>query len=261
MERHGRVLAPDHDGRTTYGTACTQFGSQAVRHGDKGLGRRGALPAHGSGAAGEQGNQQQGEASGRAHALGAMRTQARSGDEATHAMTVHDVARRGADRTLWGIMASMTARYQSTKVFQGFSTAFRQWRAEGTHCAYLHGYDVFFKVWFEGEPDHRNWVWDFGGMSRCQGTIDGMSPRAWMDHLLDHTVLAAEDDPELDMLRELDRRGVLQLRVLPAVGAEALARHLQERLDAFVAAETAGRVRVVRVEFFENERNSAIYEP
>ncbi|MEB3236460.1 MAG: 6-carboxytetrahydropterin synthase [Candidatus Sericytochromatia bacterium] len=176
-------------------------------------------------------------------------------------MTVHDVARHGAHAPGCGIMQGMTARYQSTKVFQGFSTAFRQWRAEGTHCAFLHGYDVFFKVWFEGEPDSRHWVWDFGGMSRCRGTIDGMSPRAWMDHLLDHTVIAAEDDPELARLQELDRLGVLQLRVLPAVGAEAFARHLCERLDAFVREETSGRVRVVRVEFFENERNSAIYEP
>ncbi|MEB3299322.1 MAG: 6-carboxytetrahydropterin synthase [Candidatus Sericytochromatia bacterium] len=154
----------------------------------------------------------------------------------------------------------MSGRYVSTKIFQGFSTAFRQWRAGGTHCRFLHGYDVYFKVWFAGEPDERHWVWDFGGMSRCRGTIEGLAPREWMNYLLDHTVLAAEDDPELELFRELDRRGVLQLRVLPAVGAEALARHLYRHLDAFVREETAGRVQVTRVEFFENERNSAIYE-
>ena len=48
-------------------------------------------------------------------------------------------------------------KYQSTKVFDGFSCVFRQWRAEGTHCKYLHGYGVSFKVWFEGELDERNW--------------------------------------------------------------------------------------------------------
>ena len=39
----------------------------------------------------------------------------------------------------------------STKVFDGFSCVFRQWKAEGTHCRFLHGYGVSFKVWFKGE--------------------------------------------------------------------------------------------------------------
>jgi hypothetical protein len=26
------------------------------------------------------------------------------------------------------------AKFQSTKLFDGFSTVFRQWKAEGTHC-------------------------------------------------------------------------------------------------------------------------------
>ena len=45
----------------------------------------------------------------------------------------------------------------STKVFDGFSCVFRQWKADGTHCRFLHGYGVSFKVWFEGELDERNW--------------------------------------------------------------------------------------------------------
>ena len=53
-------------------------------------------------------------------------------------------------------------KFQSTKVFDGFSTVFRQWKAEDTHCKFLHGYGVSFKVWFEGELDERNWVWVFG---------------------------------------------------------------------------------------------------
>ena len=50
------------------------------------------------------------------------------------------------------------AKFQSTKVFDGFSTVFRQWKAEGTHCKFLHGYGVSFRVWFEGELDERNCV-------------------------------------------------------------------------------------------------------
>jgi 6-pyruvoyltetrahydropterin/6-carboxytetrahydropterin synthase len=43
--------------------------------------------------------------------------------------------------------------FRSTKVFDGYSTVFRQWKADGTHCQFLHGYGVSFKVWFEGELD------------------------------------------------------------------------------------------------------------
>ena len=75
-------------------------------------------------------------------------------------------------------------KFQSTKVFDGYSTVFRQWRAEGTHCKFLHGYGISFKIIFEGDLDERNWVWDFGGMKRAKTWIDGMQPKEWMDHML-----------------------------------------------------------------------------
>ena len=108
------------------------------------------------------------------------------------------------------------AKYQSTKVFDGFSTVFRQWKAETTHCRFLHGYGVSFKLWFEGELDERNWVWDFGGMKRAKGTIDGMSPKVWMHHMFDHTVIIANDDPELAKFVKLNRVGAIQLRQVAA---------------------------------------------
>ena len=87
------------------------------------------------------------------------------------------------------------AKYQSTKIFDGFSCCFRQWKAKDTHCRFLHGYGVSFRVTFEGELDHRNWVWDFGGMKRAKTLIDDMQPKAWMDWMFDHTVIVAKDDP------------------------------------------------------------------
>ena len=151
------------------------------------------------------------------------------------------------------------AKFQSTKLFDGFSTCFRQWRADGTHCKYLHGYGVSFKVWFEGDLDHRNWVWDFGGMKRAKGTIDGINPKAWMDHMFDHTTIIAEDDPELEMFQELYQREVIQLRILPSVGAEQFAKYVFEKLNQFIHEETNGRVKVRKVEFKEHSKNSAIY--
>ena len=69
--------------------------------------------------------------------------------------------------------------FKSSKLFDGFSTVFRQWKAKGTHCRFLHGYAISFKVDFEGDLDERNWVWDFGGMKRANGNIDGMNPKQW----------------------------------------------------------------------------------
>ncbi len=151
-------------------------------------------------------------------------------------------------------------KFQSTKVFDGYSCVFRQWKAEDTHCKYLHGYGVSFKVWFEGELDERNWVWDFGGMKRAKGKIDGKSPKEYFNWLLDHTLIAAEDDPYLEGFRAMDRNGLSQTRIVPATGAEQFAKFLYDKIQPFIHEETEGRVKVVQVEFKEHEKNSAIYK-
>ena len=151
-------------------------------------------------------------------------------------------------------------KFKSTKLFDGFSCVFRQWRAEGTHCRFLHGYGVSFRVWFEGELDERNWVWDFGGMKRAKGTIDGLNPKAWMDYMFDHTTIIAEDDPGLGGFKTMNDLGIIQLRIIPAVGAEQFAKYIYEKLNTFIQEETEGRVKIVRVEFMEHAKNTAIYE-
>jgi 6-pyruvoyltetrahydropterin/6-carboxytetrahydropterin synthase len=152
------------------------------------------------------------------------------------------------------------SKFQSTKLFDGFSCVFRQWKAEGTHCRFLHGYGVSFRVWFEGELDERNWVWDFGGMKRAKGTIDGKNPKEWMDYMFDHTTIVATDDPGIGGFRTMDELGIIQLRELEAVGAEQFSKYIFEKLNTFVQEETDGRVSVVRVEFMEHAKNTAIYE-
>jgi 6-pyruvoyltetrahydropterin/6-carboxytetrahydropterin synthase len=151
-------------------------------------------------------------------------------------------------------------KHQSTKVFDGFSCVFRQWKAEGTHCKYVHGYGVSFKVWFEGQLDEKNWVWDFGGMKRAKGTIDGMNPKAWMDYMFDHTMIITEDDPFIESFKLMGQAGAAQVRILPAVGAEKFAEYIFNKLQEFINEETAGRVKIIRVEFLEHGRNTAIYE-
>lgn len=146
----------------------------------------------------------------------------------------------------------------STKLFDGYSTCFRQWRAEHSHCQYLHGYGTSFKVTFEGKLDDKNWVMDFGAFKRPSKALGGVSLKEHLNYLLDHTVIVAEDDPKMEQFRQMDREGMIQLRVLPHVGCEKFAEHLFYLVDGYCYEETKGRVRVKKVEFFENDKNSAI---
>ena len=150
-------------------------------------------------------------------------------------------------------------KFQSSKVFDGFSTVFRQWKAETTHCRFVHGYGISFKVYFEGGLDDRNWVWDFGGMKRAKTKIDGLSPKEWMDYMFDHTMIIAEDDPELRAFEQMDKAGVAQVRVIPATGAEKFSEYIYNKLNEFVKTETDNRVKVIKVKFMEHGKNAAYY--
>ena len=124
---------------------------------------------------------------------------------------------------------------------------------------YIHGYAVSFKITFEGELDEKNWVWDFGGMKRAKGTIDGMNPKAWMDYMFDHTTIIAEDDPQIEFFKVMHSKGIIQLRIIPATGAEQFAKYIYDKVNAFVLEETNNRVSITQVEFSERNKNSASY--
>ena len=97
-------------------------------------------------------------------------------------------------------------------------------------------------------------------MKRAKGKIDNMNPKEWMDYMFDHTTIIAEDDPYIEGFKAMDEHGLIQVRVIPAVGAEQFAKYIFEKLNTFVQEETNGRVKVARVEFMEHNKNTAIYE-
>jgi len=78
--------------------------------------------------------------------------------------------------------------------------------------------------------------------------------------MFDHTMIIAEDDPFIESFKLMGTAGAAQVRILPAVGAEKFAEYVFNKLQEFINQETDGRVKVVRVEFMEHGRNSAIYE-
>lgn len=142
--------------------------------------------------------------------------------------------------------------FTSTKKFTGFPCTHRQWRAE-SHCRFVHGYSREFYFEFAcNERTVEGWVVDFGGLKDVKDMLE---------HYFDHTFLASQDDPELATWQELDKKGVIQLRILPNPSMEGTAEWLYQTVNKMVKEKTKNRAWVTLVEVCENEKNSAIFRP
>ena len=142
--------------------------------------------------------------------------------------------------------------YKSTKVIPLGSTTFRQWKAE-SHCKYIHGYRLLSKIWFNADClDKNHWVFDFG---------DCKDLKALLEEQFDHTFCCAGNDPELQTFKRLEEMGLMQLRVMQdGVGIEETARWVFNIANKYLEERTKGRVSASKVEVWEHEGNSAIYE-
>jgi len=151
-------------------------------------------------------------------------------------------------------------RYISTKTFDNFTVALRQWKAQHSHCQLLHGYSLEFKVWFsstepleENQLDDMNWVVDFGGFKH-----NGL--KEWMNEMFDHTMLIQKDDPYKDIFEQMGVMGLAKVHFLDKMGCESLAKLVFDKFNDVLSRTDAGRCKVIKVECFENNKNSAIYE-
>ena len=169
------------------------------------------------------------------------------------------------------------AKYYSTKTYgndRGLSFCFRQWRATHSHCSTIHGYSIGIKLIFECDTlDDKNWCMDFGGLKEFKD---------WADHMFDHTLVVAEDDPMLDFFKHMNEivdieskdhlsklpyeRGALcDLRIVPGVGCEMFAKMAYDKMAELLASGDMRypinpTVRIKSVEVFEHGANSATYE-
>jgi len=148
--------------------------------------------------------------------------------------------------------------FYSTKTYGhdlGISCAFRQWRADHSHCQYLHGYALSFKFTFGcADLDGRQWVQDFGGFKELkQELVD----------TFDHKTVIAQDDPLLEDFRKMAQLGALELTVLEHVGCERFAEYAFNLADRWLAhlhpLDRNPRVWVESCEVSEHGANSAIY--
>lgn len=151
----------------------------------------------------------------------------------------------------------MNYKYVSTKEYKdAFPCAYRQWRAD-SHCNKIHGYAFSMKFYFgANDLDIRNWVADYGGLRELKSELERQ---------FDHTLLVAEDDPELEFYKEIQSRGLADLTILPRLGCEGLADMLYKFVngvyipDAFGTSESE-RIWCFRVEVRETQSNMAYRE-
>ena len=162
--------------------------------------------------------------------------------------------------------------FQSTKTFgneRGLSCCFRQWRSTHSHCSTLHGYSIGVRVIIESETlDERNWVFDFGAYGEF---------KQWLEHMFDHTVVVAKDDPHLQTFKEMasffsplsqnpdsdiphERGAIIDLRIVDNVGCEAFSKLAFDKMSQILQSYTKNpKCFVKSVEVFEHGANSALY--
>jgi 6-pyruvoyltetrahydropterin/6-carboxytetrahydropterin synthase len=156
-----------------------------------------------------------------------------------------------------------TYQYVSTKEYiDSFPCAYRQWRADdkpngAPGCNKIHGYSFSVKFYFGANTlDARNWVADYGSLRPL---------KAFLEDQLDHCLLVAEDDPEIEWFQEAQSRGIAKVTVLPKLGCEGLADMLYRYVNGVFIPEQWGsgeseRVWCFRVEVRETQANMAYRE-
>ena len=144
--------------------------------------------------------------------------------------------------------------YYSTKTYGhniGLSAVFRQPNADHSHCHLLHGYSLGFKFTFACDHlDNKNWAVDFGGLKPI---------KAWLEDSFDHKTAIDKADPHIDVFLDLEKKGLIDLRIFDGVGAEEFAYHAFVFADNLIKEKTDGRCWVHSVECAEHGANSAIY--
>jgi 6-pyruvoyltetrahydropterin/6-carboxytetrahydropterin synthase len=104
--------------------------------------------------------------------------------------------------------------------------------------------------------DVRNWAADYGGLKELKKLLEDM---------FDHTLIVAQDDPELETFMLLQEKNMAKIIVLPALGCEALSDMLYKYINGCYIPDLWGeaeakRLWCYRVEVRETQSNMAFRE-
>jgi len=138
-------------------------------------------------------------------------------------------------------------KYKSSKLIDGFSTCYRNHKSKDSTFK-LHGTDLKFRMYFEGELDYRNWVADFGFFKRTKFKINDLNPKEYFLWLFDYTCLIEETDPYLEFFQQMEQEGIIQLRILPNTSKSGIESYIREKVDKLIFEETQGGVKLTKIE-------------
>lgn len=145
-------------------------------------------------------------------------------------------------------------KFTSTKEYvDAFPCAYKQWKAD-SHCSLNHGYSFSIKFYFgANDLDKRGWVCDYGGLKELKKILEEQ---------FDHRTLIAADDPDLETYKNLEKKGILKLTILPGMGCEMIADMLYKFVNGvyipdYLGKGEADRIWCYKVEVRETQANMA----
>lgn len=140
--------------------------------------------------------------------------------------------------------------YYITKEFKGYPFAHRQWKHDG-HCALIHGHNWDFRVVLKSdELDENGFIFDFGKFGDL---------KKWFNEKFDHTTVLNENDPEMVVFKLLNKQGFLDLVIVESCSCEGIAKFIYDHVKEYMHEVTDGRVQLVAIDVYEDEKNSARY--
>ena len=142
-------------------------------------------------------------------------------------------------------------RYTCTKQYFNLPCAHRQHGHDG-HCRFIHGYSRSFKFYFAcHELDSNHYVFDFGKLKEL---------KEHLEYMCDHTLLINEQDPYLEMFKDMHEKELCNLRVVKNCGAEAMAQYFLDFADELVRRKSENRAWCFKVIQWENDKNTGTAE-
>ena len=138
-----------------------------------------------------------------------------------------------------------------TKTWRDLPAAHRQPNHDG-HCRLVHGHNWAFDITFSCEKlDENGFVVDVGKLGEI---------KSFLTDLFDHTLLINQSDPLLPAFQEMERNGIVNLRVVPNCGMEGLAEHVSLQIQLLLYKEKKWvdrKLEVREVVCWEDSKNRA----
>ena len=128
-----------------------------------------------------------------------------------------------------------------------YTACFRQWKAEGTHCRFIHAYRVWFELEFNKPIDDV-----FNEYPQLVKVFED-----YFDNTFNYKTFVAADDPNLTDFQFMYDNKIVDLVVLPQVGCERFSEVILNHMNNYFKLNKID-LKCVMVETKEHEKNSGV---